>query len=291
MPDCQKLRPGQTYEGRQGFSYFEGIARETTGSQAICMHLLTIPPGGRAKAHKHAPHETASFVLEGRFILETMIERARYPLRSVLLLPSRLQPLSDVLSGLPEDVPVYIAESRILEAVTGFDVHRGVLGCGSALPLFDMPDLQTMNTVLVLSGIANPENIGACFRNAAALGADAVLLDERCSWPLMRRAIRVSMGATLALPWRQDGDIATILSDLERADYRVLALTPSGTTTLNSITPRPRTALILGEEAHGLDIEVLAATQTVAIPMANGTDSLNVATAGAIALHAILGRS
>ena len=66
MPDCQKLRPGQTYAGRQGFSYFEGIARETTGAQGICMHLLDIPPGGRAKAHKHATHETAIFVLEGR---------------------------------------------------------------------------------------------------------------------------------------------------------------------------------------------------------------------------------
>ena len=66
MPDCQKLRPGATYAGRQGFSYFEGIARETTGAQGLCMHLLTIPPGGRAKAHKHATHETAIFVLEGR---------------------------------------------------------------------------------------------------------------------------------------------------------------------------------------------------------------------------------
>ena len=66
MPDCQKLRPGATYAGRQGFSYFEGIARETTGAQAICMHLLDIPPGGRAKAHKHATHETAIYVLEGR---------------------------------------------------------------------------------------------------------------------------------------------------------------------------------------------------------------------------------
>jgi uncharacterized RmlC-like cupin family protein len=65
MPDCQKLRPGATYAGKQGFSYFEGIARETTGAQAICMHLLDIPPGGRAKAHKHATHETAIFVLEG----------------------------------------------------------------------------------------------------------------------------------------------------------------------------------------------------------------------------------
>ena len=62
---CRKLRPGATYDGKQGFSYFEGIARETTGAQGICMHLLTIPPGGRAKAHKHATHETAIFVLEG----------------------------------------------------------------------------------------------------------------------------------------------------------------------------------------------------------------------------------
>ncbi|MCU0854522.1 MAG: cupin domain-containing protein [Rhodobacteraceae bacterium] len=66
MPDCQKLRPGATYAGKQGFSYFEGIARETTGSHGICMHLLDIPPGGRAKAHKHATHETAIYVLEGR---------------------------------------------------------------------------------------------------------------------------------------------------------------------------------------------------------------------------------
>ena len=65
MADCVRLRPAGTYAGKQGFSYFEGISRETTQSQAICMHLLTIPPGGRAKAHKHATHETAIFMLEG----------------------------------------------------------------------------------------------------------------------------------------------------------------------------------------------------------------------------------
>ncbi|SPH18423.1 hypothetical protein DEA8626_01961 [Defluviimonas aquaemixtae] len=69
MPSCQKLRPGGTYSGKQGFDYFEGIARETTGAKGICMHLLTIPPGGRAKAHKHATHETAIFVLEGRGVM------------------------------------------------------------------------------------------------------------------------------------------------------------------------------------------------------------------------------
>ncbi len=69
MPDCLRLRPGVSYDGKQGFSYFEGIARETAGSQAICMHLLTIPPGGRAKAHKHATHETAIYVLEGTSVM------------------------------------------------------------------------------------------------------------------------------------------------------------------------------------------------------------------------------
>jgi uncharacterized RmlC-like cupin family protein len=66
MADCVKLRPGGTYAGKQGFSYFEGIASETVGSRGLCMHLLTVPPGGRAKAHKHATHETAIYVISGR---------------------------------------------------------------------------------------------------------------------------------------------------------------------------------------------------------------------------------
>lgn len=69
MPDCQKLRPSGTYSGKQGFDYFEGIARETTGSSGICMHILTIPPGARAKAHKHETHETAIYVIDGEAIM------------------------------------------------------------------------------------------------------------------------------------------------------------------------------------------------------------------------------
>ena len=68
-PPCVKLRPGETYTGKQGFDYFEGIAKETVGSEGICMHLLTVPPGGRAKAHKHATHETAIYVLSGEAIM------------------------------------------------------------------------------------------------------------------------------------------------------------------------------------------------------------------------------
>ncbi len=69
MTDCQKLRPTGTYSGKQGFDYFEGIAKETVGAQAICMHLLTIPPGGRAKAHKHATHETAIYIISGESVM------------------------------------------------------------------------------------------------------------------------------------------------------------------------------------------------------------------------------
>ena len=69
MTECQKVRPTGTYSGKQGFDYFEGIAKETVGAQAICMHLLTIPPGGRAKAHKHATHETAIFIIAGESIM------------------------------------------------------------------------------------------------------------------------------------------------------------------------------------------------------------------------------
>ena len=69
MTECRKIIPANTYDGKQGFSYFEGIARETTGAQAICMHLLTIPPGAKAKAHKHATHETAIYIVAGRAVM------------------------------------------------------------------------------------------------------------------------------------------------------------------------------------------------------------------------------
>jgi uncharacterized RmlC-like cupin family protein len=94
MKACQKLRPGSTYDGKQGFSYFEGIARETTGSHAICMHLLTIPPGGRARAHKHATHETAIYVLSGT---TTMLWGER--------LENRMEIAAGELLYIPADVP------------------------------------------------------------------------------------------------------------------------------------------------------------------------------------------
>lgn len=69
MTECRKISPHSSYDGKQGFTYLEGISKESTGAGAICMHLLTVPPGGRAKAHKHATHETAIYVLSGTTIM------------------------------------------------------------------------------------------------------------------------------------------------------------------------------------------------------------------------------
>jgi uncharacterized RmlC-like cupin family protein len=94
MPDCRKIRPATTYDGKQGFSYFEGIAADTAGSQGICMHLLTIPPGGRAKAHKHATHETAIYMIDG---VTTMFWGAR--------LENRMEAAAGDLIYIPADMP------------------------------------------------------------------------------------------------------------------------------------------------------------------------------------------
>ncbi|MDU8945106.1 cupin domain-containing protein [Rhodophyticola sp. MJ-SS7] len=91
MPECQIVRPEPTYSGKQGFDYFEGIARETTGSGAICMHLLTIPPGGRAKAHKHDAHETAIYMLDGRAVMywgDTLEHRMELAAGDMLYIPA-----------------------------------------------------------------------------------------------------------------------------------------------------------------------------------------------------------
>lgn len=117
MPDhCQKLRPSGTYDGKQGFSYFEGIARETTGSQAICMHILKIPPGGRAKAHLHENHETAIYVLEGSAVMYWG-ERLQH------LMESAAGDLIYIPAGVPH-LPVNTSESEVVAVIARTDPHE-----------------------------------------------------------------------------------------------------------------------------------------------------------------------
>ena len=142
-----------------------------------------------------------------------------------------------------------------------------------------------MPTEVIALGIANHDNIGGIVRNAAAFGADAVLLDAGSCDPLYRKAIRVSVGAALIVPFARlaAGDDPVALA--ARHGFVPVALSPAGATELAALTRPPRVAVLLGAEGPGLPADVLARAETVAIPMAPGFDSLNVATTGGIVLH------
>ena len=140
--------------------------------------------------------------------------------------------------------------------------------------------------VLVLFGISNHDNMGGLFRNAAAFGAGAVLLDPGCCDPLYRKAIRVSVGHALTTPFARLGEGQDPLALLQRAGFEPLALTPAGAVTPLADLKRPaRAAVLLGTEGEGLPTAVIAGARPVAIPMAAGVDSLNVAVTAGIVLH------
>ncbi|GHD12037.1 hypothetical protein GCM10016234_15830 [Tianweitania populi] len=139
--------------------------------------------------------------------------------------------------------------------------------------------------MVVLVGIANHDNVGAIFRNAAAFEADAVLLDETCCDPLYRKAIRVSVGAALKVPFARGGSASELADVLAKHDFNAVALSPSGAESLAAVTPTGRTAILLGTEGEGLPPALMQRLRTVRIPMSESFDSLNVATASAIALH------
>lgn len=229
------------------------------------------------------------FIAEGETVLRAFVRDAPERVVSLLIDPKRQDKLADVFAGLPKGVPVCLADQAVLDAIAGFHLHRGVLAVGrkpepveaSAL----LAALPQRAVALVLCGIANHDNMGGIYRNAAAFGADAVILDADCCDPLYRKAIRVSVGAVLSVPTarlRRGEDIAGLL---ERSGFEVLALSPSARETLARLEPAPRTAVLLGAEGPGLSAEVLARARAVGIPMANGFDSLNVATTSGIVLH------
>jgi tRNA G18 (ribose-2'-O)-methylase SpoU len=228
------------------------------------------------------------FVAEGQVVLEKLVRTGRHPLRSVLVTQKRAAGLSGLLDQLPRDVAVYAAGQAVMDAIVGFHIHRGILALGErrALePAALLAGLPAWALVVALSGIGNHDNLGGIFRNAAAFGADAVLLDADCCDPLYRKAIRVSVGAALTTPYAQLPRGADMVEMLEAAGLEVVSLSPQGASDLADFPPAARTAALFGAEGPGLPAEVLARTRTVRIPMANGFDSLNVATTSGIVLH------
>lgn len=237
----------------------------------------------------------ARFIVEGKVTLEALIRRSRFGIESLFLTESRLEPLAELLRDLAPDVPVYIAQQDLMDQVAGFPVHRGILACGkkgnpvSASELFS--HTAVASPVLVLIGLSNHDNVGACFRNAAAFGAGGVILDGQSCDPLYRKAIRVSAGTALSLPFSHGGTADEIFSALESAGYHIWSLTPRHEArSINDLAAPDKLALVLGAEGLGLPDALIERGQAVRLPMAEGFDSVNVATAGAIALSHVFGR-
>ncbi len=236
------------------------------------------------------------FIVEGKVTLGVLLERGRFPLESVLIAEHRHVGLADLLDRVPGSVPIYAAPQAVMDSVAGFPMHRGVLAV--ALKAGARPASALLETcgprsaVLVLAGLSNHDNVGAAFRNAAAFGVDAVLLDGECCDPLYRKAIRVSAGTALWLPFAHGGSALDLVETLKRTGYAVWALTPREEATAIGDMSRPdKLALVLGAEGPGLADDLIDAASPVRIPMAPGVDSLNVATAGAIALSQVFAQS
>lgn len=230
------------------------------------------------------------FIAEGKVVLRVLLEAGRFEPVSVLVLENRLDGLTDILENAPASLPVYVASSTVMDAIAGFHMHRGVLAVARRR---EMPGIGELIAalpqdalVLAFVGISNHDNVGSMFRNAAAFGANAVLLDATCCDPLYRKAIRVSVGGVLKVPYAIAPDWRTLVSELGHAGFRQLALTPNGKTDIGELTATAgRRVLYLGAEGEGLPAELIAATEGVRIPIASDFDSLNVAAASAIALH------
>lgn len=230
-------------------------------------------------------------IAEGVVVVRRLLD-SPYPVRSLLGVPRRLDELADDLADV--DVPAYATDADTMARAVGFHLNRGVLAVADRAPAPSLDDvLARARTLAVCEGVGDHENLGSLFRNAAALGVDAILLGPGCSDPLYRRSVRVSMGHVLRVPFTTlDGTWPVSLDRLREAGFTVAALTPSaGAEPLATAGLGGRkVALLLGAEGPGLTEEALAAAdRRVRIPMASGVDSLNVATAAAVAFHAVTG--
>jgi len=220
--------------------------------------------------------EHGFFLAEGHLVIEQVL-RTGLPVRAVLLSETRAQTFCP-----DTDAPVYVATQAVIDSIAGFHAHRGALAAVERPAPRSVSDVaRHRGHLLIVEDIADHENVGALFRNAAAFGIGGVVLSPRCCDPLYRRSVRVSMGHVLTVPWAYASEWPVALPD-----HEVIALTPSlDAESIDEIElPRP-VALMVGAEGPGLSAAALdAADRRIRIPMANGVDSLNVATAAAVAM-------
>ncbi|HYD00188.1 MAG TPA: RNA methyltransferase [Phycisphaerales bacterium] len=255
--------------------------------------------GAGVSGSAEAPH--GKFYAEGKVVLHHLV-RCGHATLSVLATPAMVEANRDDLERLRPGVPVYTLAHAAMERVIGFTIHRGLLAVGARKRPLSTGELLAVaerhgGPLVVLEDLSNHDNIGAIFRNAAALGACGVLLSPRCADPLYRKSLRVSVGLALRVPWATAARWPDDLNQVHGAGFETLALTPGGHRTLAELAADKDKglvrglALLVGAEGHGLTQATLtAARHRVRIPMASGVDSLNAATSCAVALYE-LGRT
>lgn len=230
--------------------------------------------------------ERGLFVAEGRLVVARLLE-SRCEIESILVTPAAREALGPLL---PEDRPVLVAEQAIVNAVTGFNFHRGCLAIAKRPTAIPLEAFASARRVVVLEGVNNPDNIGGIFRTAAAFGVDGVVLDPSAGDPLYRKAVRTSMGAVLRLPFARAHEWPASLRVLRGWGFTVAALSPSGGLTIDEFSATlargSRLALIAGAEGPGLSSAAISeADASIRIPVDPSSDSLNVVVALSIALH------
>ncbi len=229
------------------------------------------------------------YIAESSKVIARAIAAGHQP-RSILVQQQWLAEMEALLEGF--DVPVYVGAPGLLEQLTGFNLHRGALAAMHRPPLASVEQIiEGARRIIVLEDVVDHTNVGAIFRAAAGLGADAVLITPRCADPLYRRSVRVSMGTVLQVPWTRLPEWPEGARLLSAAGFHLAALAlADDAKTLDELAanPPPKIALLLGTEGDGLSTSALAhADSVVTIPMQHGVDSLNVASASAVALWAL----
>ena len=229
------------------------------------------------------------FVAEGRLVVGRLLESG-HRVESLLVNEASFRALDALLSRVPPHIPVYVCETDEFAAITGFNLHRGCLALAErpAARAFEEV-VRATDLLLVLEAVTDADNVGSAFRNAAAFGA-SVVLSEACCDPLYRKAIRTSMGAALVMPFGRVASMPDVLDELREAGFATVALTPSASAqplpdVVEAAASRP-VAMLLGHEGEGVtELSLEACEYHARIPISSDVDSLNVATASAVALY------
>jgi tRNA G18 (ribose-2'-O)-methylase SpoU len=230
------------------------------------------------------------FVAEGRLVVRRVLDDGRYTVRSLLLNEAAHRALAPHLARLPPATPVYVGANHLFDALSGHHIHRGCLALVErAAPSDAGTILDTARLVVVLEHVTDADNVGGVFRNAAALGADAVLLSPATCDPLYRKAVRTSMAAVLTVPYARLDPWPAQLARLRDRGFTLVALTPQEPADpLDAVAARlsdQRVAIIAGTEGSGLSDEAVRYADVRArIPMRAGVDSLNLSVAVGVAL-------